>query len=593
MYYFLYNLRKILAFLALLALLPAAALCQEEGLRDLDLQDVPYAWLSVLSGSAVAAPVKAAYGWFVPCEGKMACAFTESGSVLWQKPLPGQALPLAACDEDGFSLAVLKGRRVCLLNPSGLVLWQKPLDFEPCFPPLFLRDGRIFVFGKQAAAAFGMNGIQKWKADLEALSSKLAPVQMNDGSVAVFLEAEHEGKTCALRVSPFGETLERIVFAGRVSAAAQVQDGALLCFDDGSAGLCSAGGQGAASKWALNGLGLGSKTILLALDGGQKAAAVSKNAAGARAVVFDAKKGLALNAFDADFKDDVQAVWPCPDGLFLAGENSGVLYSFGGKKIRGVKFPPKTKKFNWNHALFAKNGSLIFTSKNWSLVGFRVIKASPAPKRAAAKRQGLKNFYMGQSDDFYRIKAAALSSRKAALQAGNYGAAEKDYLFGSQKILEGFFDKALSQNSVGGAVIGSLGGEGLFDFSLSEENAAIGMLGLYGSWEAAAALARVLRVSKDESVLSSALKAVQDCGYDPDGALMDAIEALAKGALPSQENFLTEICASLYSVCRFMGRPALIQKGLKILASLQFPQYPNSTKEEARKIYEKLAKLQL
>ena len=591
-----YKLRNFLAFCALFCLSFGGIWAQEDTLlTDLDFSKTPYAWLSVLSGSAVCRPIKAPYGWLDLTEGKMASAFTESGTVLWQQSLPAQATPLASCGQDGFALAVLKGKRLCLLNPSGLCLWQKALDFEPKFCPLVGRDGRFFVFGKDAAACFGINGAQKWKQKFEALNTELEPRQLDDGSLLLFLEEAQGSKTVGLRISPFGETLEKIIFAGRVTGAGQSQSGLLLSFADGSLGLCCVEQNEAKSKWVIKDLGLGQKVRFLQLDG-QRLAAVWNAAGGAKVAVVNAKKAAAERVFAASKITDCVYAEAAPEGIFLAAADFGELYSLDGKRIRGAAFAPKTKKLNWDYALYAKGGTVIFTSKNWSLVGWRLLKASQAQKApapsSAIKRANYKDFYKDCPNDYKQILAGASEARKAALQKGNYAAAEKEFLYASQAILDGYFEKSMKQKSVGGS-IGALSDDELYGFSLSQESAAIGMLGLFGSSEAAKNLARVLAAKGDESVLTQALKAVQDCGYDPDGAVMDSIEALAKAALPSQETLLKELCAALYSVCRFMGRPAINKKGLKILAALQFPQYPNSTKEEARKVYEKLARLQL
>ena len=202
-----------------------------------------------------------------------------------------------------------------------------------------------------------------------------------------------------------------------------------------------------------------------------------------------------------------------------------------------------------------------------------------------------KSFCQNQGEDFARIKSAASVARKQSLMAGGYGAKEKIYLFDSDCIVGGWIKAALSKNSVGASA--TLEQDELFSFSLSESTAAISMLGLFGGAEQSKTLAKILSLANDESVLLSALKAVQDCGYDPSGALMDSIEFLIKNAQVQQETLLRELCAALYSVCRFMGRPAINSKGMKLLAALQMPQYPNATKEEARKIYEKLAQLKI
>lgn len=593
MYLFSYKFRNFLAFFAAAMLFCGTPAAQEESLvSDLDMGKVSYSWLSVLSGALAARPIKTSYGWMDFADGKMADAFTQSGQVLWQKGLPASATALAAVDRDDFAFVILRNKRLCLLNPSGLVLWQKPLDFEAAFAPLPLRDGRTLVFGKDCAACFGINGIQKWKAKLERLSSSLEPRQLDDGSVLAFLEAEEGSKSAALRVGPFGETIERIVFSGLVTGAFSVEGGVLLSFLDGSVGLCSASGGEAESKWLIKDLGLGQKVLFCKGGAAGKIVAASKVSGGTRVAVLDEKKAVLDAAFTVNEISSLESLDAILDGIFLAQGDSAALYSYSGKKIRLARFPPKTKKFNWDYVLFGSNGNITLTSRNWSVASWRFVKASQAAKGQGEKRKSFRHFYESQSKDYKRAQEAASKGRRARLEGGGYGEAEKVFLHDSDWILNDYFEKRMSQNSLGGS-IGSAGGDELFSFSLAQETAAISMLSLFGSEDAAAKLSRVLNSAKDESVLVAALKSVQACGYDPRGLLMDSVEALFKSAQPGQEALLKELCEALYSICRFMGRPALYKKGLKILSNLQLPQYPASTKEEARKVYEKLAQLKL
>ncbi len=592
MYDFVDKLRHFLSFFAVFCFFYGGTWAQDQSvLTDLDLSKTPYSWLLVSSGSAVCRPIKTSYGWLDLTEGKMASAFTESGAVLWQQGLPAQAAGLACADQDGFAAVLLKGRRLCLLNPSGLVLWQKALDFEPKANPLFGRDGRFFVFGKSEAAAFGMNGVQKWKEKTEPLSSTLSPMQLDDGSLLLFLEEAQGSKSVGLRLSPFGAVLERIVFSGLVSAACSLENGVLLCFSDGSAGLCSVDKGEAKSKWVIKGLGPGQNPRFFPIDAFRAALAFS-GAGGSRLAVINTKKAAAESVFGAADIKGLEYAQAYGDEIFLAAADFGALYTLAGKRTRGASFPARTKKFNWDYVLYGSGGNIIFTSRNWSVAGWRLLKASrPAASESyGSKRKNYKDFYKGQRNDFRLVQEAASQSRAAALKKGGYGENEKDYLFASDAVIGGMFEKLMKKNSLGGS-IGAMGGEDLYSFSLAQESACVGALGLFGSAEAAQTLAKVLSTCKDESVLIPALKAVQDCGYDPTGAIMDSIESLVAGALPSQETLLKEACASLYSLCRFMGRPAINKKGLKILASLRLPQYPSSAKEEARNVYEKLAKL--
>ena len=589
-----YKLRRFLTIFAFLSL-SGRLFCQEPEqslLSDIDLGKASYSWLSVKSGKSLCRPARTSYGWLDLTDGKMVSAISESGKVVWQKGLPYSPLPLISVAPGDFSYVALRNKKVCLLNHSGLVLWQRAVDFEPVWPVLPGRDGRAFVFGKTEAACLGINGILKWRQKIEPLSQSLAPVQANDGSVLAFLEALVDGKTAALRFSPFGDLLERIVFAGKVVGAASTDGGALLAFDDGSLGLCEVQSGEAKSKWVIKGAAFGSKVLFGECGSPGKIAVASCSGGGTKVAAIDLKKAEATLVFDVPEIKSLE-YFSCPrDGFFAASADFAAIHSSGGKRVRGVKFPPKAKGCDWDYVLYGNSGAVIFTCKNWDAVGYKVLKAAPPSAKAPAPSQkNYKAFYQGQSEDFARIRLAAGIARKEALQAGNYGPNEKLYLFDNDRIVGDWIQKTLSKNSVGDSA--TVEQEELFAFSLSESTAAIGMLGLFGGAEQSKTLAKILSLSSDESVLLPALKAVQDCGYDPSGALIGSIELLIKNAQASQEALLRELCAALYSVCRFMGRPAINSRGMKLLSTLQLPQYPKSARDNARKIYEKLAELKI
>ena len=613
MYDFVDNLRHFLAFSAAVLLasvlfcLPAAAQSQEQTqgqdpslLTDLDLGKTPYGWLNVLSGSPVARPQKAPYGWLCLAEGRIACAFSDDGKILWEKYLPSAAAGPFCCDEDGFAFVILKNKKLCLLNPAGLVLWQSPLGFAANFPPLPAPDGRVYVFGKNEAACLGMNGIQKWRQKTEPLSEELLPLLLDDGSLVLFLEEEDSPKSAAIRVSPFGELLERIVFSGKVAGSAAAENGGLLAFSDGRLCLLQAGQNGAEEKWIQDSLKIGARPFFLSLGNGKTAVISDAGAAGATVAAFDEKNGAADLSWAAPDIKSFEAAFLSPDGIFLAGKDFGALYSTSGKRIRGAIFPPKTKSFNWDYVFYAQNGNVLFASKNWSLAGWRLVKASQDQKGAASnaplKRKNCRAFFKGIGKDFYRAKKAALPQRVQELKNGGYGEAEKEFVFDCEWIAGDYLARLTKAKSVGGAVgaaADGFSGGGIFDFSKTDERAAIYCLGLFGSEEAARFLARVLSESRDENALCAALRAVQECGYDPCGEILDAIEPLAKSALFSQEELPKEICRAVFSLVRFMGSHEYSKKGMKILRTLQLTRVSDSTKEEARKVYEKLVELKM
>ncbi|MCR5045537.1 MAG: hypothetical protein K6A42_03045 [Treponema sp.] len=593
MYNFVDKLRRFFLFSLVFSFCAAKSFGQAESLvADLDMGKVSYSWLSVLSGPAICRPMKNSYGWMVLTGGKMACAFSQRGKVLWQMPLPAAATSLAALDQDDFAFLVLRNKKLCLLNPSGLALWQKPLDFEAKFKPLPGRDGRVFVFGKDCAACFGMNGVQKWKVKSEGLDPNLSPKELDDGSLLLFLEGLENSKSRAVRLSPFGEIVEKIIFAGKVTEAFSAQNGVMLCFSDGSLGLCSVSGSSEAqSKWVSKDLALGQKVFFKSLSDADKIAIASPGASGTKVQVVNAKNGSLLSSFSSGQMTSLESFEICSQGFFLSNAKQSILHSLDGKKIRGALHPPKTKKLNWDYVMYG-GGNIILTSKNWSLVGWRLTRDMPNEKAPAGRRQDYKNFLTGISDDHARSLLASSSGRQEDLKKGLYGSEEKIFLHDANAILSHYFERIMSQNSLGGS-IGSINSDELYSYSLSQETAVISSLGFFASGQAASLLARTLNSTKDESVLIPALKSVQECGYDPDGDLIDAVEKLCAAAPKNQEALLQEACKALYSLCRFMGRPVIVKKGLKILSNLQLPQYPKSTKEEARRVYEKLAELKL
>ena len=57
------------------------------------------------------------------------------------------------------------------------------------------------------------------------------------------------GKTKALRITPFGEVVEEITFAGEVSNALTTPQGILLVFTDGTSGLFELKNNKSEHKW--------------------------------------------------------------------------------------------------------------------------------------------------------------------------------------------------------------------------------------------------------------------------------------------------------------------------------------------------------
>ena len=569
------------------------SISQEESrsiMGDLDLEKTPHEWLSVISGRALIEPVRTSYGWAAATDGRMITAFSESGTVLWQKSIPSAPEKFISASKNDFLAVTLKNKKLALLNPSGVVLWTAETELQAETAPLFGRDGRIFVFASDSAACFGANGIRKWTAKIPAMNRELPPVELNDGSVVIFAEALENGKTVGTRISPFGEMLERIVFADQIRGTFSVPDGALLSFADGTLGLCAFDktSHSVLSKWVIKNLALSAGTIFENLGSQVLLAAASPSPSGTKIHIVNTNAARTIRSFDIPEIKSANYVEYTSNGIFVADSASGALYSIAGKKIRAVRFPKNSGRDAFDFVLFGQNGVAVLVSKSWKITGWKIVRGSTADS-AQKTQTGYETFYSEVPNDFSRMHDAPKTSRKNAILSGDYASEEKKFWKDAQFVMEEYFTQRTSLS----ATSPRTSEETPAEFGLDEQMAVISMLGAFGTRDAANYLARVLGLESDEAVLRAALKSVQEFGYDPDFLVIGAIEQLIKKSNPKQEKLIAECCESLYSICRFMGRPALYKKGRAIISNLFLPQYSQSTKKSARKVYEKLAEINL
>lgn len=557
---------------------------------DLDLEKTPHEWLSVISGRALIEPVRTSYGWAAVTDGRMITAFSENGAVLWQKSIPSAPEKFISASKNDFLAVTLKNKKLALLNPSGVVLWTAETELQAATAPLFGRDGRIFVFASDSAACFGANGIRKWITKIPAMNRELPPVELNDGSVIIFAEALENRKTVGTRISPFGEMLERIVFADQIRGAFSVPDGALLSFADGTLGLCAfdKASHSVLSKWVIKNLALSAGTIFENLGSQVLVAAASPSPSGTKIHIVNTNAARTIRSFDIPEIKSANYVEYTSNGIFVADSASGALYSIAGKKIRAVRFPKTSGRDSFDFVLFGQNGVAVLVSKSWKITGWKIVRGGTADY-AQKTQTGYETFYSEVPNDFSRMHDAPTISRKNAILSGDYASEEKKFWKDAQFVIEEYFTQRTSLS----ATSPRTSEETPAEFGLDEQMEVISMLGSFGTRDAANYLARVLALENDETVLRAALKSVQEFGYDPDFLVIGAIEQLIKKSNPMQEKLIAECCESLYSICRFMGRPALYKKGRAIISNLFLPQYSQSTKKSARKVYEKLAEINL
>lgn len=562
-------------------------------------------WTVVSGGKALCKPQTTSYGFAFLTDGKMLCAVSENGKKLWEKGIEGKNASFLKVFSSDFLLVVSDKKNISLVNPSGLTLWTKKLSFEIITEPVLGRDSRIFVTGKHSVACFGVNGVCKWKIDLEPLK-KISPVEMNDGSIIVFHEKSKNNRTSGTRISPFGEILETISFAGNiVNSLTLPQQGVLLVFSGNGAGLCVVKENQTVTKWAIPSAdkvfdlctaSLGANFILLKNQ--KSALALAKNSNESRILVFRNSDGFVTDYFDVPIKyTELSCCKSTFDGqnIFISDRKNAILTTSEGRSIWKGKFPPSN---SWNFCAFTNKNYLVICSNSWVLTGFRTfqrLSSNNANTKNQRQKATYRNFYNinGSVNNLYifneKIPSELIgTNRIKLLQEGNYGSKEKEIAFSIISVSNAYLNFLTTSNT--GA---RLEKKSAFETDTTGLGELIVQTGLMGTDECQNILASIIK-SEDKNIqLYNALKTVSNFGYDPDGQILNALDNRRAVTPTSNSYILIELCNAVYSVCRFMGRPALYKHGMDILTTLLYPQYDNKVREQARKTLSEIAKLNI
>ena len=227
---------------------PSELFCQTaEKLTNLNTS-----WTTVLTGTPISAPVSTSYGFCIATDAKTISAFSQEGTLIWEKTVKkSKKLSLTCLYDDFLLISDFQNKTIALLNPTGLQIWSMPVENSSSWQVLSGKDGRFFIIHKDKIHCFGINGIQKWQINLEHFVKQiLSPETLPDGSFVVFLQ-EVDNKTKGLRISPYGNLIEEITFAGNISKSFSSEYGIFLLFNDNTTGLFSLENGFAKNKWAV------------------------------------------------------------------------------------------------------------------------------------------------------------------------------------------------------------------------------------------------------------------------------------------------------------------------------------------------------
>lgn len=570
----------------------AASTASSESITKVDEMD--RSWFNVLSGSPSSAPLNTNYGFLIVEDSKFLSSYSRSGQRLWQTNTKAKIKDISISETE-FIAVTNQNNQLQLINPSGLVLWTKSLGFTSLSAPFFGFDGRTFVRGINQLSCFGINGIQKWTIKTDNQNS-LEPKLLNDGSIILFLEKTHDGKTCALRISPFGNVLEEIVFQGKVVNAFTCDSGIILVFSSGEIGMASIKADSSKetgliySKWI-------NKNVKCTEYSSCRKLQATKYAifTPGYLVVINTDKGQIEKYFNIpEITDNNYLFFESIDDKFVIAQNSScTVYNLSGKKIKHIQMPSKSGKYKWEFSFFMNSGYLTFLSKDWTINSFKIISTSKEKESPTFSYYQSKKLISGYKSyitnlDYKPEKRTFGAESFKALKSGNYGIKEIDISNIVNTVINSYYESktTASMNRETFELIS-------VQYNLTDMENILNLIPLLQSHYFQQKIAYLLSVEDDKTMILKLLKTVNECGYDPGGEILFQIELLVKRTNPKDQVILQSCADAVYEICRFMGRPALLSKGKEILGGLFYPQYDESTKKAARSAMQKLAELNM
>ena len=578
--YFVYIFTLFLAFICL----PLTA--QSSYTRHIDLTTQESNWNAVMNGALVCPPEATSYGFVVLNEGRSVVAFNENGTIRWQRKISGRPNPYLAVLPGDFVLTVSGRNTMTLINPEGRVLWQLRAPFNLADAPFAGRDARIFARGKNNIACWSIKGVCKW--NIKTDEQKDFPLQeFPDGSIVVMLAQTESGCSTALRVTPFGGVMERIVFPATVSSWTQTSDGLLVTFAEGGASLFTLdANKKIAAVWTIP----ASDTIFA---GDKKNDAFFISYSTTRAALVQPSGSNALVRFLKTSDGTVTTEYTVPDinvhhisyvksflrGMIFADTDTAVYCTERSARVWSAELPAKTGKNGWNYLIYTTGGYLTICRTSWLIESFRVVQNVGGDTLKLQERGDYAAFLKSVTllYELYVLegkigKGLTDSERREALAKGMYGEKEMEWLTELNDTCRTYIDSRKSSNS------GARVARSLFAEDVKGTDNMMKQLSCYGTSTFQPVIAELLKIEKSGDHLLTLIKVCGELAYDPDGVLIDALDDIASIIPERNAAALTALCDSVYEICSFMGQHEQYIRGRTILTKLLQPAYSSKTR---------------
>ena len=592
-------LYNFILFLILSAANTAFPQSRADARRDFSTEEPN--WSLTLNGKIIAPPQATSYGFAVLTDGRTVYASSDDGTVLWQRELGGRISPYLTVLDGDFLLTVFRGNTLTLLNPEGLPLWSVRVPFTLTASPCIGRDARIFVRGKTDIACYGIKGVCKWHIRTEEQDIK--PTQeLPDGSIVVLLAKPECGKTAALRISPFGEVMEKFAFTGIVaSCVSSPKGGILVTLKSGGAGLCALDEKNkTATKWALTrttgGLPLSADDGSFFIPYSSTRAALVQPAGEDAAVTFyklsDGEAATHYRVFGINVSS-ISYVKPFLRGMAFADGNTAVFCTEREGAVWNVRLPAMSGSSDpWNYLLYTESGYLIVCKKSWTIAGFRIVQNVGGERLQRQDRGNYGAFFAKETPlyDMYEIEGKldtglTGAERKAALEGGMYGPLEKAWAQELQSACDAYRSAIVSAHT------GSRVKRSVFIEDVAGTDEMFKQLSRFGTSAESEIIARLIEAEGVGVHLPTLIAQAGECAYDPSGSMLDSLDKAFRTIPAQNTRLLQAVCDAVFPICRFMGRPAFYRHGKDILARLLYPQYDAKVRAYAGQTLQKIAAL--
>lgn len=595
----------LLAALSFLFLYLFMSPVHSQNTKEIQLNLLNATWTSSMIGRATTEPVVTSNGTALISADRMIYCFSDDGLKIFQKTTGRRTNKLLTSLHNDFFTTVTDGEILNFINPSGITLWSSHVGFVITENTFQGRDGRLIVRGVQEICCYSLTGVRKWKIKLEQLSS-LPMCELNDGSIIVFLNS-NKGINTAQRISPFGQVMEEVVLEKAVVSADSCDDGVVVAFSDGSVELLAVKNNGTKNSakiiWSL-------PPSTVSSSGGQvyfkniaekKLAVVYKSGGGSSAAIVETASGQIESTLNFSGIDMSQLsilettssngndVLIAADGKFIAAVN------LEGDVIWQAALPSKTASdILWEKIIYTKNNYLIFFTTNWAVVAFKTDENILAEKQVALEKKHQKKDYSSfySSANKFQIETFLTTAGdsfkdggiSAELSKGDYANGEIIYNSIVMSAVKSYDDMLNSVEWVKTKMIN------IFLQDAQETDALIETVPLFGTNDAANALASLLKAEKNSAHVKTLLRAVSYFPYDPDGEILRALKNLPNSISPKDESVQIMVCVAVYNLCQFMGEPFINAGGRDLLAERTLDtNYNSNVTKNARKYLSMIA----